>query len=75
MESVDSASNQAFKTVQKDAQKADEIINNLNNNLDNIPESVQKGANAFSKLQANVIALNQAWELGKKAVGAIVDKM
>lgn len=75
MASVDSASNQAFKTVQKDAQKADETINNLNNNLDNIPESVQKGASAFSKLQANVIAINQAWELGKKAVGAIVNKM
>lgn len=75
MASVDSASNQAFKTVQKDTQKAAETINTLNNNLDNTPQSVQKGANAFSKLQANIIAVNQAWELGKKAVGAIVDKM
>ena len=75
MASVDSASNQAFKTVQKDTQKAAETINNLNNNLDNIPQFVQKGANAFSKLQANVIAINQAWELGKKAVGLIVGKM
>ena len=75
MASVDSASNQAFKTVQKDTQKAAETINTLNNNLDNIPQSVQKGADAFSKLQANVIAINQAWELGKKAVGLIVGKM
>lgn len=75
MASVDSASNQAFKTVQKDTQKAAETINNLNNNLDNIPQFVQKGANAFSKLQANVIAINQAWELGKKAVGLIVGKI
>ena len=75
MASVDSASNQAFKTVQQDAQKAAETINNLNNNLDDMPQSLQKGANAFSKLQANIIAINQAWELGKKAVGLIVDKM
>lgn len=75
MGSVDSISNQAFKTVQKDVIKATEAVNNFNNNLDEIPQSVQQGTSAFSKLQAIVIAINQAWELGKKAVGLIVGKM
>lgn len=75
MGSVDSISNQAFKTVQKDVIKATEAVNNFNNNLDEIPQSVQQGTSAFSKLQASVIAINQAWELGKKAVGLIVGKM
>ena len=75
MAGIDQVSNSTFKTVQRDVQAASDALDKFNNGIDEIPPKVDKGASAFSRFQANIIAANQAIQLTKQVVGAIAGKL
>lgn len=75
MAGVDKVSDRAFKKAQSDVQQANSALEQFNNTAAETPEIVNKSSSAFGNLKTNVIAINQALELGKKVVTAIADKL
>jgi archaellum component FlaC len=75
MAGVDHVSNKAFRRAQSDVQAASEALDQFNSNLDEIPPRVDNAGSGFSKWKAGIVVANQAFELTKKAVGAIANQL
>lgn len=71
MSSLDSASSAAFTEARRDVQDAQRAVDELSSEINDLPSEINNATSGFSKMQASVVSVNQALQLGRTLIAGI----